>query len=477
MTRELHRRLAIGWSAAEGLVTLLSSLAIALVAARLIGPHAFGVASMALFMVAIAETVVLVPFAEPLVQRRRIDPSYNDAAFTSMLVLAVVCYAALVTLSFPISVVYQLPQLPALVAASAVSCVLVACKGSTEAILAKKLRFRQLAIRGIFSKASSAVVAVALGYLHFGEWSLVLSALTFSVISTVATLTAVRRWPRFRFDLPKTLELLRFGSYSLVDAFMTVLVPRLFAFFLGYVSGEDALGRFAMALRLADSVASLLSAVVVRTALPVFAHLRYMSDALSAAWLTGTRYVALIALPTFGGLALVADDLANVALGPSWQGVPDQIRYVSLYYIFNFSFVLTQPALKAAGHPATLISLQIGSIAFLFVFAMFFYSVEVDVSLAYALLGPAYAIICSILLRIYVQVPVSNYAKIFLTPIAATIVMSITVTIVQMTAVGMSEIRLPLSVIVGSSMYFVSIAAIDIKLVTAAFSSLRGGQL
>jgi O-antigen/teichoic acid export membrane protein len=85
---------SIAWVITENFVTIIAAF-ILIASARVMGPHAFGLASIAFFVGSLAETLVATPFAESLIQRRGLTASVIDTAHTSMTVVGLAVSATL----------------------------------------------------------------------------------------------------------------------------------------------------------------------------------------------------------------------------------------------------------------------------------------------------------------------------------------------------------------------------------------------
>ncbi len=255
----LDLKAGFSWGAAEGAVTILASLLSVVVVARIVGPHAFGLASLTFLIVSFAELLVFVPFVDALIQRRRVTGAVLDSAFTAMLVAGLAVFAGVCALGPVLARLLDAPELPWLLVVQASTCLLVALRGAGEAHLARGLFFKALAVRNILAKAASAGVAVALALAGAGAWSLVIGNVAYGLAATLAVLATLRRRPRWRLDLAQVRSLLGAGAFHLADALLSMGAPRLFGVLVGLLHGVGAAGQAAFAFRIVDTVAGLVS--------------------------------------------------------------------------------------------------------------------------------------------------------------------------------------------------------------------------
>lgn len=343
------------WVVADSAVSLASAILLALVVARLIGPVEFGIGGTAILLGSIAETLVALPFSEALIQRRKLDTRISDAAFVGMAITGTLAFLALCALAVPIARAFGVPGLAALIVAQATTCLFLAARGVPEALLARKLRFKALAIRNIAAKFLSAVAALACVALGGGAWSIVLANIVFAATSTAMVLAMVARRPRFRPDAPAVWSLLRFGVFSLLDGLLWTATSRLFALMVGHSQGIRALGYLSVGFRINDAIGALLAAVTARIALPIFARTAEHPGQLAYAFRQGSKLTAMISAPIFVGLAMVSHEAIMIFLGPDWTPAATALIAVSLLSLTNFARLLAPPAIKAVGRPALLV--------------------------------------------------------------------------------------------------------------------------
>lgn len=97
MTNNLKQKTTSGlkWSAIERLVTQLVQLAVMLVLARMLGPHAFGLIGMLAVFIAVSQVFIDSGLSSALI--RKLDRTEEDysTAFYFNIVISLVCYVIL----------------------------------------------------------------------------------------------------------------------------------------------------------------------------------------------------------------------------------------------------------------------------------------------------------------------------------------------------------------------------------------------
>ena len=348
-------RSSLGWAGGESVVNVLAALSTTLLVGRMIGPVEFGVAAIAYLFGSLAEAIVATPFVDPLIMRRRLDMSMVDAAFTAMVALGVGVYLLILASAPLLAGFYKTPALSALLAVQGTTCLLLGLRGTLEAIMARKLRFKALAIRNIVAKIASALVSLVAALFGMGAWSIILGNVAFAAGSTVMIFSMSRRLPRIVFLPGHVAGLVSLGVFSLLDALTWTAIPRLFSFLVGYFHGMRVLGELNIAMRMNDTVCALIGAASTRLALPMLSRVAEDRQRLERSFLEGSRILCLIVGPIFLGLAFTSHELIALALGPNWNLASSALVAVCLFSLFNFVLLLAHPTVKAVSRPDLLI--------------------------------------------------------------------------------------------------------------------------
>lgn len=365
MQRDLKSSFA--WSAAESVMNVLAAVATTILVGRIIGPAAFGLAALAWLFGSLAEVLVTTPLVDPLIQRRRLDPPVVDTAFTVMLATGVLLYLLILAAAPLLAWLYAEPELTGLLAVQGTTCLLTAVRGVPEALLARELRFRALAIRGIIAKVAGALVAIGAASLHAGAWSVILGNVAFAAAATATIASIAPRWPRLAWLPQHARSLWSFGVFSVLDAFLWMATIRLFSVLAGYFHGTRALGELNFALRINDTLCAFMLAVTTRLALPIFSRVAQDPRQLEKVFLEGTRVAFLLVAPAFLGLAFVSREIISLALGPDWPFAAPSLVAACLFSLLNFSCVLGHSTVKAAGKPSLLIFPNLVGLAYILV--------------------------------------------------------------------------------------------------------------
>jgi PST family polysaccharide transporter len=151
-----------------------------------------------------------------------------------------------------------------------------------------------------------------------GVWSLVGFHLTEAIVALLVIAYAARWRPRARFSWSHLRAIFRYSRHVFAEHALLLadyLLPRVV---VAIALGPLALGHFSMARKVAELGEEFLLGPLASVALPTFVGLRATPARLAAGVALAIRITTLIAFPACLGLAIVAPEFVQVALGDAW---------------------------------------------------------------------------------------------------------------------------------------------------------------
>ena len=139
-------------------------------------------------------------------------------------------------------------------------------------------------------------------------------------------------WPR---DLRSIARVLLQGWRQLASRGAYYFYTRADHMIIGRVLGKDALGAYSFAQTLSTTTIQEVSSVVSQVVPGVFSATQDRRAELRRYFLILTEFVSYLTLPMAVGLALTADLVVPVALGPGWEAVIAPLRLLCVFTAFQ----------------------------------------------------------------------------------------------------------------------------------------------
>ena len=311
--------ISAAWTTASSWVEQGAGAVIFLAIARLVGVEGFGVASMAFAFLFLGEFLVRDTITEAIVARKTLEEGRLEATFFTLLGFSLAICLALCALSPLAAAIYHKPQVAALLVAASPTVLMLGAAGVPTAILRRNLAYRTLAIRSMLGTLCGGAVGIGMAAKGFGPWSLVGQRLTEigfnSLFAFHAAGWAPKRWPtRAEFALVRGL-----GPRVVVLRSIMLIINQTATVALGVVAEPRAAGLYAFAWRLVELTGFLIVKPLQGVAQSALAAMRRQHASTAQFYLDLTELAALCAFPAFAGLALIAEPIVLVLLGPDWR--------------------------------------------------------------------------------------------------------------------------------------------------------------
>jgi O-antigen/teichoic acid export membrane protein len=347
----LDRELVTGiaWTAVLRWSAQIISWIATAVAARLLAPGDYGIMSMAMLAVGLVRMVDDIGLDAVLVQDRGIAGELQARLAGLAILIGASASAAMVLLAQPIAAFFREPEVAVVVSVLSTLTLIEAMQVIPRAALQRALEYRRLAWAQFMQVVATQSVLVLGAYLGWRHWALVSSTLAGAGVVTLLLIAwhpyAVR-WPR---DLVKLTMPLAQGGRILVSRVAWYAYSSGDQTVVGRLLGKDALGAYSFATTFSTTISQEISSVVIRVVPGVFSSVQDRRDELRRYFLILTELLAYLTLPVSFGLAVTADLVVRIVLGPQWDAVVVPLRLLSFYAAFYSCQVLNAHVLLWTG--------------------------------------------------------------------------------------------------------------------------------
>lgn len=333
-TGEIHDRArrAVGMLLGRELVLQLFAISAGIALARMLGPTAYGVFGIALFVITVAGLVADLGMRAALIrQQAEVTERQLATCFTVQLGLTLAAVATLEIGAPYLAAAYPLvpSELAWVIRVAALDLLVRAWRAMSEVRLERALRYRALALTDVAGSTAFHAVALVLVAAGGGAVSLAWATIAGNVLRT-ALLYRAAPWPvRIHIDTAAARAIAGVGV-SLQTSRVVSLAPGwVTPTLLGGMLGPEAVGLITWASTLGHKPLELLESVV-RVSMPHFARLQ---DDLSEVERTLARYAvgAVLACGLWCAVFVVAGrDLVALVYTERWlPAVPALLVYAA----------------------------------------------------------------------------------------------------------------------------------------------------
>lgn len=348
---------------------------VSIVLARLLTPADFGVIAIMTFFTSLATVFVQGGFATALIQRAGVTHEEESAVFWFGLAASIVVALIIALAGGTVARLYAQPLLAPLMIVAGTQIVVAALGSVHGALLSRALLFHRTMISGVIASVVSGVLGMAAALGGWGIWALVLQTSVAAVVATV-TLWILLPWrPALRFRPSVLWPLLGFGSWLSLSSLLDIVYSQGSVLLIGKMYGVRDLGLYNRAANTQLLPATVLSSVIGRIMLPLFAARVGEPEAVQRGLRTAIGLAMLVNVPAMVGLALLADPVVTVLFGEQWRPAAPILSILALGGALHPLHALNLQTLLAFGGSARFFRIEVVKkvvgIAFVLVGAVF----------------------------------------------------------------------------------------------------------
>jgi len=353
----------VAWSLLQTAGSRLLSMVIILVLARLLGPEAFGIVTIAFVVLGALTTFVDLGVADVLVRRVPQDQADYDAAFWVALSFSLVLGAAAAAMAGTLAVALKQPLLPPLLWIVASTLPLSAIEVIQAARMRAEMQFKRLALRSLIATLVGGTVGIAMALGGASYWSLLAKGLAEAATSVVLLWASSSYRPRLQFSWQRWSSLFESAKHLLGSRMLDIVNQRYDAFVISARLGPIELGLYAAGQRLYAALLETLFTTVNRVTLPAFARMGGDSERIQRALLRLIRVTSFFTFPMFAAMGLLAEPLIVTLLGEPWSRAAPVLSALCVGgFLFSVSYY-NAPLFTAAGRTELLFRLMLANAA------------------------------------------------------------------------------------------------------------------
>lgn len=304
------------------------------VLARLLDPHDYGIATLAISTIALLQAVSDVRVNAAIVNMNDVTHRHLDTAFTLTMARGLILGLALLLFADLFASFSRSPELAAPLRVLAIVPVLDGLRNPAFILYQRNIDFGPEFWRTTLSTVLASVAVIAGAFIFRSYWAIIVG--TLAMRAGLSLLTYWRVPVRIGFSLQDWREFLSFGGW-LTLAGILEYVRSGFAptFLFGRYFGTVPLGQFSIAQTLSALVTKELAMPLITAIAPGLATVVDDPSRLRQAFRDAQSTVFGIVLPAGLGVAVLAPGLLLLVAGPKWAPAAPLVQILAPVYALS----------------------------------------------------------------------------------------------------------------------------------------------
>ncbi|EKY3118581.1 MOP flippase family protein [Cronobacter turicensis] len=311
------------WSAISTVIIISLGLVQMTILARLMDGHQFGLLTISLVIIALADTLSDFGIANSIIQRKTISNLELTTLYWLNVGLGIVVCVVVFLLSDLIAGVLHNPDLAPLIRTLAFAFVVIPHGQQFRALMQKELEFNKIGAIETFSVLAGFTFTV----ISAQYWPVAMTAILGYLVNT-AVRTALFGFfgrkiyrPGLHFSLASVSSNLKFGAWLTADSLVNYVNTNLSTLVLARILGAAVAGGYNLAYNVAVVPPMKLNPIITRVLFPAFAKIQDDIDKLRVNFYKLLSVVGIINFPALLGLMVVSNNFVPLVFGEKWVGI------------------------------------------------------------------------------------------------------------------------------------------------------------
>lgn len=339
------------WTAAGTWLQIAVNLVGVAVVARWIGPEGYGIVGAALLVHGLSQVLCAGALSQCIVQRPDLHQGHMDVTFYTEMSLALLLAAATFIAAPQLCVLVGVPAAATPLRVLAVLLPLSSLSSVPSALLQRELKFREIAGIGTIATLMANLVGIAAALGGAGLWALIAMEAVRALVWLAGSWYCVAWRPGLQGRRSHLRELARFNANVLatyVLGHIDSLLPRAL---ISVLLGPQALGHYLLARRVFDELTRIATGPLSGIAMASTARAQNDRPALQRIVLGLYETSALVALPAFLGMIVLAPVAVPLVFGRDWIDAVPALQVLLLCGLRTATGVFNVSILRALGRP------------------------------------------------------------------------------------------------------------------------------
>ncbi|MEI8349049.1 MAG: lipopolysaccharide biosynthesis protein [Candidatus Omnitrophota bacterium] len=342
---------SVRWTFLAEVISRLIQPIVTLILARILLPEDFGLISIAMIVIGLAQQFQDFGFGKTLIQRENEIEKSANIIFLLNIAFSFILYGIIFIIAPLVAKFFHNQNATIVLRILSLQVILISFSIVQQALLRRNFKFKELFFIRIISALFPGFVSIALALSGFGVWALVFGAIASSVLQAYL-LWKLSLWrPRICFDFSLAWELFHFSKWISLEMFFGWLILWGDSIILGYFLGVKDLGIY----RVGIACLILVFDVIFNPLLPVlfsfFSRLQHDAKRLRQEFIAINRLVALVSLPLGAGLLFFAPTISLMVFGQKWLGIDMVIGLLGIMYGVGWLVGINPEIYRAIGRP------------------------------------------------------------------------------------------------------------------------------
>lgn len=347
------------WKFGERIGAQVVSLLVRIILARMLMPEDFGVVTMIMIFIEIANVFVVSGFGQALIQKKNADNLDFSSVFYFSVTMSWLLYLLIFFLSPVVASFYGKPILTLILRVLALKLPLAGINSVQQAYVQKHMMFKRFFFSTLIGTLISAVLGIMMAYHGFGAWSLVAQYLCNSAMDTLVLWLTVKWRPDFAFSSKRMKEMFGFGWKMLLSELINTTYKQIRSLVIGKIYSEQDLAYYDQGQKLPNIIVTNINSSIGSVLFPAMTTKQDKKSELKQIVRRSIQVGSYIMWPLMIGFAVVAEPVVSLVFSDKWLPCVPYLQIACIQFALEPVQTANIQAVKALGKGRVMLVMEI----------------------------------------------------------------------------------------------------------------------
>lgn len=306
------------WSAVQRFSSQGAQFVFTIIIARQLTPEDYGVVGMLGIFLAVATVFVDGGFTNALIRKQDRTQADLSTVFYFNIVIGLLAYLVIFAIAPFVADFYDMPMLTDVLRVFGLTIIINSFCAIQMTLFNINIDFKTQTTISLISIFVSGIVALCCAFAGMTYWTLVIQALTSSIVST-SLYWVMSNWrPILVFSKQSFHEMFSFGSKLLIQGLINSIYSNIYPIIIGKLFAASTLGNYTRAQSFANFPSVAMTGIMQRVTYPVLCRMQDNEHELAYTYRKFLRLSAFVIFPMMTGLAALSTQFVILTIGEKW---------------------------------------------------------------------------------------------------------------------------------------------------------------
>ncbi len=317
---------------------------------RLLNPSDYGLMAMASFLTSYIQVFSNLGLGAGIIQRHNVTRNDLSSIFWFSSFIGIIMSVAVYFLAYPNALIFENNELIPITQLSAVLFIISSIATVPQNILSRRYEFKTIAKINLTAAMVASVASVILALLDYGVYTLILSSIILSTVTSIGFMVKSRWLPALHYNYKEVHAFLKFGFFLSIASTLSHLLDTIDKLIIGKLYSVSQLGYYSTAINISNMPVDKISPLISPIIFPMLSRWKDDKKKCFDIYLNILTYYLLVISPIYVGGIIVANELIDVVLGQKWLPIIVIFQFFCWVRLFKVLSSYHKVLITSQGH-------------------------------------------------------------------------------------------------------------------------------